>query len=391
MQAAQGKYKSVTKYNDNRLKKLTSQLKAHTTRKIMAAHNVRGRGTAHYNKTREYLRNKYPTVGFKCENRKVTIITPEILSLTHNESETMQFFNILREISSSKLGISVAFKSLKEISPLCAMLFASTMHSRQIVRGTKHLAPASMAIDAKIVKTLNGIGMFDLVSVVNSDEYALTEVDTDEIPDERYIKICSAQAVDMELSVEAIYKEFTGIQVLQSHSQAIYDAMVEAVTNVTQWANKASSDKIDPRLVKRWWLLVSYNETRKRISIMVYDHGDGIPVTFRKRGLEKLRGTAPEELQKIIPSLKWDDRIAIHLAFEKPRSASDLPYRSKGLKQMRELIDIFDGGSLRVFSNQGFYKYSRDGVNSEPRIESSLKKYDIGGTLVAWEIFETAA
>ncbi len=301
----------------------------------------------------------------------VRIVAPASLTLSQNTDQTIGFLQTIREVV--PLGantISVYLKDLKEMSPICAVLFASEMDRMKRLRGGTHRIPNDIGWQSEIKKMLNEIGVFDLVGVDNKPQPEQTE------DAERYIKIRSANRVDMERAMRSLLTEVDSIVTFVKSNPHMVGAISEAITNVRQWAYNGMTAEPPTEIRDRWWFLASYNIELRRFSILVYDHGQGIPATLRKLGWEKLKAFLSDEL--------FNDADAIEAAFRVPRSATGESNRGKGLKEMRNLLEKFARGSLRVISGKGEYTYDCNGD-----IGKRLYNYDIGGTLVAWEIYES--
>lgn len=191
------------------------------------------------------------------------------------------------------------------------------------------------------------------------------------------ILIRSATEVDMEKALKSLISEVDSIKEFVRSNPNLVGAVSEAITNVRQWAYNDMSLPIPDTIRDRWWFLASYNVELRRFTIIVYDHGQGIPSTLRRLPLETLKVLFSDKL--------FSDADAIEAAFNVPRSATGEKNRGKGLKEMRNLVDKFPRGSLRVDSGRGSYVYDC----GDGSVAKRLYKHDIGGTLITWEIYES--
>ena len=291
----------------------------------------------------------------------------------------MQFLRFFRAVVESRLNnIWVEFDEIKFIEPTSAMLLASEVHRWKLIRKLQYRAKKTGRWHDDIKRMLCDIGTFDLVPVRNSP--IVLPIDAPE----QFIKIRSGTNVDLERAIKEIGNQVSQIETFIDSDPSIYGAVQEAITNVIHWAYVDSGAEVNEVIRQRWWFLASYNRDIRRFSLLVYDHGRGIPKTIRKKFVEEFRTEALGILSLFLPVGQWNDSYSIEAAFKYPRSASGHLYRGKGLVEMRNLLDRFTRGRLQVMSGQGVYTIHCDG-----RIESALKKYDIGGTLVAWEIYDT--
>lgn len=302
---------------------------------------------------------------------RVTIMAPQSLNLQADGDQTIGFLQTIREIVPLNVSqIAVRLDDLKRMSPTCAVLFASEMDRLKRVRGGSQTIPAENAWEPTIRKMLNEIGVFDLVEVANKPQPEISS------SSEKFLTIRSATRVDMERALKSLISEVDSIREFVECNPHLFGAITEAITNVSQWAYNGFEQSVPEVIRGRWWFLASYNLERRRFSILVFDHGQGIPTTLRRIGWEKLA--------KFLPNEMFTDADAIEAAFKIPRSATGEQHRGKGLPEMRALLEKFSRGSMRVVSGRGEYIYDC----GDGSIAKKTYRHDIGGTLIAWEIFE---
>ena len=203
--------------------------------------------------------------------------------------------------------------------------------------------------------------------------------------DEKFINIRSENEVKLEKAIGDIENEVKNIAIELNQNSQLCDGIAEAITNVCNWAYMDLNFNDDEKetLEKRWWFCASYNTVSRRITIMVHDHGVGIPATLPVSGASEI---VSKWLKTKISDLALvpDDKL-IEAVIEAPRTASRKEYRGKGLREMKNLLKKFDKGSLTVISNKGEYK-----INSKHDKEyGKTNKLAIGGTLVVWEVYSS--
>lgn len=323
------------------------------------------------------LQSDHPDVKINYERGKLNLTAPAILRLSQNIDETAQFLQCVRTAAAMKPPLLVDFSTIIDMSPLCAMLLASEIQRWQIIKN-KRLRVLDKW-DPKIARLFHDMGLFDLISV--SNPFMLGPNETEE----RFIRIRSEQSVDLEKAVGTIENagrienEVTKIALMLNSSPWLYGGIEEAITNVIQWAYKLPEWQALPdELYNRWWFFASYNTASRRITLMVYDHGAGIP-----RTLPTFKWS--EVLKKFLAEKginTWSDEKILEAAMNLPRSASGEVYRAKGLRKMKELLSRFSKGSLVIYSGKGEYRVDHDG-----NAAVTLHNYPIGGTLVAWEVY----
>jgi hypothetical protein len=155
----------------------------------------------------------------------------------------------------------------------------------------------------------------------------------------------------------------------------LYQGVSEAITNVLHHAYRVSNN------LSRWWLSASIDIKAKRLTVMVLDHGLGIPRTLPRQGVRERMQRA---LAKTIPFLV-DDGVMIEAAVTLGRSALQQAHRGNGLRRdIQHAIRQFKGAArLRIHSNRGLYIFERlpDG-SLRSRTSASVQSLD--GTFVEW-------
>jgi len=99
--------------------------------------------------------------------------TPEVLNLSDNFEESVEFFSQIRNISDQKFThFNINFKTLKEISASAALVLAAEMdrikHIRGGRKGLKVLDFNKWDNDIKIL--LRDMGMYKLLNIANIKE-----------------------------------------------------------------------------------------------------------------------------------------------------------------------------------------------------------------------------
>ena len=168
----------------------------------------------------------------------------------------------------------------------------------------------------------------------------------------------------------------------------LYDALSEAATNVRQHAYPATSEV--PDAMKRWWLFSKSEKATERedgvIYLAFYDVGVGIPESMRDC-LLGLREKAADLVRSVLAEFGIDDALGqdaalVRLAVEHRRTRTGLPFRGKGLPEMKEFVVGTVGGRMTIIS--GLAQYS---VRAESPDATSVKcQRGILGTLILWSL-----
>lgn len=320
------------------------------------------------------LVSEHPKANIIHKRGAIELNAPTNMRLSADKEEIFDFLHCIRKLSKTKAKQkSINFSTISDLSPLCAMLLASEVHRLQLISGNKLRVLDADEWNPSVKQLLHDIGLFELVSVQNPLRLAETETE------EKFIRIRSEKEVRLEV-IDRIEQEVSNIAVLLNCNPLLYGGIEEAVTNVTQWAYKGYDFDAKERVMEnRWWFFASYNKNTGRITLMVYDHGLGIPSTLPiSKWNEQIRKWLDDKGIK-----KYTDEKIIEAAMKFPRSASGEEYRAKGLRKMKELLDRFDRGTLMVLSGRGEYKIDSHGVNETIK----LNKHSIGGTLIVWEVY----
>ncbi|MBA43262.1 MAG: hypothetical protein CMF62_04535 [Magnetococcales bacterium] len=322
------------------------------------------------------LKQKFPLVSVKfLKNAVIEITAPPVLRMNNHSDEIFQFLACIRASAVIKnRSLKVDFTTIQDMSPLCTMLVAAEVHRWQKMCKKRLRVVDSDSWKPEIRRLFIDMGVFGIVEVVNPFR------DYESPREESFIKLRSGQEVDLGAALEDIEREVSKVALIIESQPLMYGGIEEAVTNVSQWAYKTGDYPFE--IKERWWFAASYNRLLKRVTIMVYDHGIGIPDSLPLRWAEKLKDwTARLGLSGL------NDSHLIEAAVEIPRTASGADYRGKGLPKMKKLLERFDRGGLCVYSGFGEYRISyQDNEFVSHKVEHSNS---LGGTLIAWEVYSS--
>lgn len=176
-----------------------------------------------------------------------------------------------------------------------------------------------------------------------------------------YFKGDSMDATPMTPFMEAA-KERLGV----ANQSALYDSIIEAITNVTHHAYEDDE-------AKRWWMFASMTEGHVFVSI--FDGGRSIPGTLlEKPGVR-------DQVRSWFWGRKKTDARMLHAAMG-GRSRTKLCYRGKGLPEMLQSTQSMVGSSLAIYSRHGVI-FCDSGADRE---ESAQLVVPIDGTLLLWSL-----
>ena len=173
-----------------------------------------------------------------------------------------------------------------------------------------------------------------------------------------------------------------------SMPDGLYVALSEAMINVRHHAYPEGVDIPTP--IQRWWLFSSCNPpsptNEGQLYLAFYDVGVGIPTSMRQR-LATLREQVHEGLDTLLRTLgitngRGQDKQLLRLAIDETRTRTGLPFRGKGLPEMKEFAASTAGGRMTIVSGAAQYSYrAHNGAAA-----LSKCKRPIVGTLILWNL-----
>jgi hypothetical protein len=157
--------------------------------------------------------------------------------------------------------------------------------------------------------------------------------------------------------------ELSGMEV-----KALYDALVECMTNVLQHAYP-HSEMQENYLPDRWWLLGTLDSAAHEISFCFFDQGVGIPRTIRTRWQHRL------------PFLSNSDSDLLIQAVVEGLSRTQEDTRGKGLPALKSFIDQYGSGHLAIVSHKTKCMFTKGSAPVAEQLPVGL-----GGTLIIWTL-----
>lgn len=313
----------------------------------------------------------------------LVITLPEIFDFQKNYEDSARVIAIFRRALEAKRKISyIDFEKLKEISSSCIMVFSAyadmwKCYAPNVKTKTQTWLPS-------IARKFADIGFFKMLGftepVVNCGSY----IDQEFMPLEAKVVMpsekCDIGAIAGGLQ-ERIEKYF-GISL---GGVRMYDSVTEAIYNVHDHAYRDLKHKSLPF---KWWFSVAYSREENELTVMIFDHGLGIPATIKT-------SNKFSSYHRYIS--KWSDAARLYLAFERERRRTGGPGlrslingRGHGCPDIARLIspndenEVKESSRLSVISGRGQYvlKWSdKDGRGDKNELAVKLQ-----GTLIEWRI-----
>lgn len=300
--------------------------------------------------------------------------SPPQIDLSDNYDEAVQFLMQFRNWSEScrrRQRFYVDLRPLRTITPAGALMLAAELDRWGRIHGRKARAYDAEAWDPSVRATLWHMGFFGLFESKSKEaNFGADESDLKMI----FLPLYGGEDTNGRpfLNLRDMIERHTG---KLRNRLSIYQGVSEAITNVRQHAYRERSG------LKRWWMSASFDKERSALTIMVLDHGRGIPSTLGRRGAKE---SIRQYLKSLGPIIN-DDGKMIEAAMQLGRSSVEEDYRGHGLsRDIRQIVNTFSGRArLRIFSNKGQYVFTRDG-SGRTSVQTTTKKYSLQGTFVEW-------
>ncbi|WP_146049838.1 hypothetical protein [Xanthomonas campestris] len=307
-----------------------------------------------------------------------TITPPPVLDLEENYSATIQLLKDIRlatRVLDAKFMVDLT--PLRQISPAAAILMVAECDRWREKTKSKWLrSVAAHDWDPSVRRRLKEMGFFDVLGMPGVPEDPYVDGEDRYLPFLTGSRNVGAPAQELRAGIEGL-----GLTIVDS--SALYDGLVEAMTNVSQHAYKNQGlAEGEPR---RWWISASVNTSLNKMTVMVLDHGAGIARTLpRSSKWERLR-------QNVDVSLLKDDAKILEAAFSPEggnRSQTGEEFRGKGLREnVKGYIEAHNSrGHLHVIANRGRYRFSRDSATEMDTERTAGLELAFNGTFIEWVI-----
>jgi hypothetical protein len=154
----------------------------------------------------------------------------------------------------------------------------------------------------------------------------------------------------------------------------LFDELSEAITNVGQHAYLPTTPL---NRKKQWWLSASYDRSERKLVVIFYDQGEGIPNTL------PIKWASFESVKAAFNTMTDSQKIAA--AMEYGRTSTFHRERGKGLQNLVEFARAYDQGTLSVYSLSGLFRITPTQQHSRAAIQRDHQR-SIGGTLIEWSV-----
>ena len=215
-----------------------------------------------------------------------------------------------------------------------------------------------------------GITGFQRVTVDNSNSMEIVSAVAGKTKDNQ-------ESAEARQKIKNILKYIKGTiyegKISVSDGQKLYAALTESISNVGlhAYSNEEQFSEFIADIGKRWWILA--HKVEEQLNLMVYDMGEGIPVTLVKKDFFTF-------IAQMFNPKTDSDKIYAAVQYGETRMNSQK--HGKGLPDMKRYVVDNPEGQLHIFSGMGRYSYKAEN-NAEEQFDLP---YSIGGTLIQWNV-----
>ena len=308
--------------------------------------------------------------------RKVWIhqfVCPPILNLGTAYEDTIAFLMQFRDWGGirrrSKFHLDMT--SIQEISPAGALVLAAELDRWSALHNMKLRARDLSNWDPAVRALLTQMGFFALLEKPKvAEDFALVPSNVEFLPFQTGENSDGRPFLALRNQLEQLVGKL-------KFRLRLFQAVSEAITNVK---HHAYSKKIGGNFLRRWWISASVDRAKQEVTVMVLDHGIGIPKTlpatlkeWAMAGAKAFTGSS-------------NDAGMIEAAIELGRSSTKEAFRGHGLyRDIRSFVENHDKAcSLRIMSNRGCYEISK---RADGSLETKLTNHEIpfNGTFIEWK------
>ncbi|MER9295761.1 ATP-binding protein [Mesorhizobium sp. M0621] len=332
---------------------------------------------------------------------------PSPLCFDENPNDTYRFFAGLREGFQRAIGTNAGFVhrpqaalpristyydfgQLSDISTAASIVLAAEYQRISTLIG---VVPPTVNLNKwnpQVYAKLTQLGFFEILGIEKKVRPVVSDSGKT-----RTMRIVRAQNLD---ALEDIDQALTQLGLFLDPTDNLSEnvfvqfltGLSEAITNVIHHAY-ADGMEIPDKHINSLWVTATADRLDNSLTVVVYDQGATIPVTYPKvERLEKVRGYLERAIRRRVeqafhrPSSSHpfeDDPIYIRAAMRYGGSRTDQRHRGLGLPQMFEALTRIGEGNLSIFSRGGWCKRTHNG-----RFTSGALSSSIGGTLVEWSV-----
>lgn len=326
---------------------------------------------------REYLDRRARLLGLRVRDRRVagpskpgtprrratdlvTVLAPGTFELVadSNRAAVFDFFARVRDALQSGYRVKIGFGSTSELHP-CGTLVLMANIEEWMTRFPDKLS-CDYPNDEVVEQLFQHVGLLAKFGHTPRREISSERV--------AFWHFYSGSTADPSTFVDLTLSIIDEID--HPNAPLFADCLNEAICNTVGHAYKECSESDVPGPLRKWWIFSQYKAGR--FFVAIYDIGDGIPRTLRRK---------PEWIE-FLRIRHYKDGSILRSAIATNRTRTLQPERGKGLPEMLEFSQSLKAGGLSILSAKGGFRYDA-GTEAMRHRKFSLP---LRGTLVQWAI-----
>jgi hypothetical protein len=262
--------------------------------------------------------------------------------------------------------VNLSFENVASVSMSGALMVLATFEASSSLGNAELVGTYSK--NQRINRELQGCGFYSL----------LNGTDTDVVDGSRLMFHPLSGTTSDGQAVETLLKGCFPAQTLNAESvEIIYAGITEASANSVEHAydDGIQGSDVARSVNRRWWLAGRHERSRGRFVFAICDLGYGIVHHLQRDAFQRHE----VKWSQYESSVDFCHSLVVIDAMRQGGTSTDLPWRGKGLPQIRNVIDAL-GGTLRVATNMAICTYS-SGTFTPTEMSDSF-----AGTYIEWSI-----
>ncbi|MDU6432216.1 MAG: hypothetical protein E6556_04510 [Pantoea sp.] len=308
---------------------------------------------------------------------RLRIPAPKILDLFNPENYSLfiEFITLMRDCINDGEKLLIDFRKTESLKACAVIVLYAYIDLMQRQTNNKKIISITTCGSTRANNWFKICGIWELTSfqTINPhklDTMAIVSAVAGKTKDNK-------ESVEARLKIKSILKYIKdtiyGGKISASDGQKLYAALTESISNVGlhAYSNEMHFAEFIAEVGKRWWILA--HKIEDQLFLMVYDMGEGIPITLVKKDFFTLI------MQAFNPKTD-SDKIFAAVQYGETRMNSQK--HGKGLPDMKRYVVDNPEGELHIFSGMGRYSYNAE-KNEELKYDLP---YSVGGTLIQWNV-----
>jgi len=308
---------------------------------------------------------------------RIRIPAPAALDLfkSENYSKFIEFITLVRDFVNEGEKVLLDFRNTESLKACAVIVLYAYIDLMQRQTNNKSVIAITKCGTPRANNWFKLCGLWDLTSFQTISPHKLNTM--------AIISAVAGKTKDNKESAEARNKIKSILKYIRdtiydgkisaSDGQKLYAALTESISNVGlhAYSNEDFFSEFIDGVGKRWWILA--HKIEDQLFLMVYDMGEGIPITLVKKDFFTFIA------QAFNPKTDSDK---IYAAVQYGETRMNSQKHGKGLPDMKRYVVDNPEGELHIFSGMGRYSYNAE-KNEEQKFDLP---YSVGGTLIQWNV-----